>query len=110
KFEEPLRAVSLEDVNEFIQKAGGLQFIPFADEDDFMDYANMDVGRGQGLDEELQHMLNQDVPNAPHMESLPAPTYDPLMLSDMLWKMDLSTQSGVDMADSLTPHLPFGKH
>ncbi|MCI74376.1 hypothetical protein A2U01_0095640, partial [Trifolium medium] len=56
-----------------------------------MDYANVDVGRRQGLEEDLQHELNRDAPNVPDMESFPAPTYDPLMLSDMLWRMDLST-------------------
>ncbi|MCI64761.1 hypothetical protein A2U01_0086019, partial [Trifolium medium] len=75
--------------------------------DDFMDYAHVDVGRRQGLEEELQRELNQDVPNAPDIESFPAPTYDPLMLSDMLWKMDLSTQTGVDMADSYDTSSPF---
>ncbi|MCI90201.1 hypothetical protein A2U01_0111492, partial [Trifolium medium] len=69
--------------------------VPFADEVDFMDYAHVDVGRRQGLEE-----------NAPDMESFPAPTYDPLMLSDMLWRMDLSTQSGVDMADSYDTSSP----
>ncbi|MCI97563.1 hypothetical protein A2U01_0118864, partial [Trifolium medium] len=64
KFEEPHRAVSVEDVEEFIRKAGGLQFVPFADEDDFMDYAHVDVGRRQGLEEELQRELNQDILNA----------------------------------------------
>ncbi|MCI65235.1 hypothetical protein A2U01_0086493, partial [Trifolium medium] len=49
KFEEPHRAVSVEDVEEFILKADGLQFVPFADADDFMDYAHVDVGRRQGL-------------------------------------------------------------
>ncbi|MCI53567.1 hypothetical protein A2U01_0074814, partial [Trifolium medium] len=63
--------------------------------------------RGQGLEEELQRELNQDVPNAPTMESFPVPNYDPLMLSDMLWKMDLSNQSGVDMADSYDTSSPF---
>ncbi|MCI55907.1 hypothetical protein A2U01_0077158, partial [Trifolium medium] len=87
KYEEPLRAVSMEDVGEFIRKAGGLQFVPFADEDDLMDYAQVDVGRRQCFEEELQRELNQDVPNAPAMESFPALSYDPLMLSDMLWKM-----------------------
>ncbi|MCI41440.1 hypothetical protein A2U01_0062673, partial [Trifolium medium] len=100
-------AVSLEGVNEFIQKAGGLQYIPFADEDDFMDYANVDVGRRQGLEEELQHELNQDVPNAPEMERFPAPTFDLDRLSDMLWRMDLSTQAGVDMVDSYDTFSPF---
>ncbi|MCI68583.1 hypothetical protein A2U01_0089844, partial [Trifolium medium] len=41
------------------------------------------------------------------MESFPAPNYDPLMLSDILWKMDLSTQADVDIADSYDTSLPF---
>ncbi|MCI49410.1 hypothetical protein A2U01_0070654, partial [Trifolium medium] len=73
KYEEPYRAVSVDDVEEFIRKAGGLQFVPFADAYDYMDYAHVDVGMRQGLEEELQRELNQDVPNAPDMESFPAP-------------------------------------
>ncbi|MCI70843.1 hypothetical protein A2U01_0092106, partial [Trifolium medium] len=38
-----------------------------------MDYADVDVMRRQGLEEELQNELNQEIPVAPKMESFPAP-------------------------------------
>ncbi|MCI92760.1 hypothetical protein A2U01_0114057, partial [Trifolium medium] len=55
------------------RKAGGLQYDPFADDDDFMDYTDVDDMRRQGLEEELQHELYQDIPVAQEMESFPAP-------------------------------------
>ncbi|MCI67290.1 hypothetical protein A2U01_0088548, partial [Trifolium medium] len=74
--------------------AGGLQYIPFADDDDdFMDYANAN----------LQHVLHHHIPNDPEMESFPAPTHDVNVLAEMLWKIDMSTQAGIDMSDYYYP-------
>ncbi|MCI47263.1 hypothetical protein A2U01_0068504, partial [Trifolium medium] len=82
-FEDPFKELTREDVGDFIRTAAGLQYIPFADDDDdFMDYANAD----------LQHVLHHHIPNAPEMESFPAPTHDVNVLAKMLWKIDMSTQ------------------
>ncbi|CAJ2671009.1 unnamed protein product [Trifolium pratense] len=100
--EEP-RKVTTAFVRDVRRKTFGKTFIPFADVDDVMDYTV--EGGGEEREENVENMMHNEMPHmsnempqAPEMESFPAPQYDANVLADMVWKMDMSTQQGIDMA------------
>ncbi|CAJ2653039.1 unnamed protein product [Trifolium pratense] len=96
QMEEP-RKVTTAFVRDVRRKTFGKTFIPFADVDDVMDYTV--EGGGEEREENVENVMHHEVPQAPEMESFPAPQFDVNVLADMVWKMDMSTQQGIDMAD-----------
>ncbi|CAJ2647239.1 unnamed protein product [Trifolium pratense] len=96
QIEEP-RKVTTAFVRDVRRKTFGKTFIPFADVDDVMDYTV--EGGGEEREENFENVMHHDVPQAPEMEGFPAPQFDANVLADMVWKMDMSTQQGIDMAD-----------
>ncbi|XP_045797698.1 uncharacterized protein LOC123891864 [Trifolium pratense] len=96
QMEEP-RKVTTAFVRDVRRKTFGKTFIPFADVDDVMDYTV--EGGGEEREENVENVMHHEVPQAPEMEGFPAPQFDVNVLADMVWKMDMSTQQGIDMAD-----------
>ncbi|PNX60502.1 hypothetical protein L195_g060211, partial [Trifolium pratense] len=100
EFEQPTRPVTLKFLEEVRTRTGGRRFVPFAEDGDLMEYAeDVNEDRRREVEEELHNVINNDIPHAPEMESFPVPNFDPNVLADMVWEMDMSTQAGVDMSD-----------
>ncbi|MCI75490.1 hypothetical protein A2U01_0096759, partial [Trifolium medium] len=65
-----------------------------------MDYkADLHEAQRKADVEDIPNVFNNAMLHAPEMESFPAPQYDENVLAEMVWRMDLSTQQGIDMAD-----------
>ncbi|CAJ2663002.1 unnamed protein product [Trifolium pratense] len=98
QMEKPSRKVSLAFVDEVRRKTMGRLFIPFADINDMMEEGREDVGIPG--EEPVHNVGNENQPHAPDTEGFPAPQYDESVLSEMLCRMDLCNQAGIDMEDN----------
>ncbi|MCI73709.1 hypothetical protein A2U01_0094973, partial [Trifolium medium] len=65
-----------------------------------MDYeADVQEAQRQAGVEDFPDVFTNAMPHAPEMESFPVPQYNENVLAEMVWRMDLSMQQGIDMAD-----------
>jgi hypothetical protein len=97
---EKPKTLTMAFVEDVRRKTFGKRFIPFADINDVMDYSG--DGGGVQFEENVENVMGQDIPheeNAPEMESFPAPQFDENVLAEMVCRMDLCTQNGIDMED-----------
>ncbi|CAJ2659607.1 unnamed protein product [Trifolium pratense] len=76
----------------------GRVFVPFADINDMMEEGQEDAGIPG--EEPVHNVVNEDLPHAPDIEGFSAPQYDENVLSEMLCRMDLCNQAGIDMEDN----------
>ncbi|MCH83853.1 hypothetical protein A2U01_0004679, partial [Trifolium medium] len=98
QMEGPSRKVNEAFVEEVRRKTMGRPFVPFADVNDMM-YDEPEAARIP-REEHVENVVNDDMPQALEMEGFPAPQYDENVSSEMLCRMDLCTQGGIDMEDN----------
>jgi hypothetical protein len=80
------------------RKCMGLRFVPFADVDDLMEEREgaAEIPR----EENVENVVNENMQHEPELQGFPAPQFDENVLSEMLCRMDLCTQAGIDMEDN----------